>query len=573
MIHPGFRRALPRLPRALPALALATALLAGCATPGQAPSSPTNEAPVRVKVLAINDFHGNLLPPAGGIRIADPARPGETLQVQAGGAEYLASAVQSLRAKNPHHVFVAAGDLVGASPLLSALFHDEPTIEALGLMGLELSAVGNHEFDEGLAELQRKQNGGCHPGDGCKGPKPFEGARYRYLAASTVDERNGQTVFPAYAIKRFDGVPMAFIGLTLKGTPGLVSPSGVRGLRFEDEVQTVNRLVPELQRQGVQAIAVLIHEGGYPTGGHNECPGISGPIVDIVERLDPAVDLVISGHTHRAYVCRIAGRLVTSGDKFGTLVSEIDVELDRRSGDVRSVSAGNVIVQHDRFAKDAQQTALIAGYQQVAGPLIHRHVGRIAASFDRDETRSPGGGTAMGQLVADAMLAATAPADQGAAELALTNIGGVRTGLVLQGDGSVSYGDLFAALPFGNALVTVELSGAQLLQVLEEQWRGQPKFRPLQVSRGFAYTWDPARPVGQRVLPDSVTLNGEPLRAERRYRVAINAFLQAGGDGYATLTQGQAAVIGPRDVDALEAFVKAQPGPLQPSSLDRVRRR
>ncbi|HEY6354505.1 MAG TPA: metallophosphoesterase, partial [Burkholderiaceae bacterium] len=239
---------------------LVAAWLLGCAP---APTRPTG--PVEVKILAINDFHGNLKPPQGGIRIRDPQDAGKTVNVAAGGAEHLAGAVNELRAKNPNHIFVAAGDLVGASPLTSALFHDEPTVEAFNLMGLEVAAVGNHEFDHGSAELLRLQRGGCHPVDGCKGPQPFTGARFRWLAASTIDTRSGQTLLPAYHVKRFQGIPVAFIGLTLKDTPQIVVPSGVTGLQFRDEVQTVNALVPELKRQGIEAIVVLIHEGGMPT--------------------------------------------------------------------------------------------------------------------------------------------------------------------------------------------------------------------------------------------------------------------------------------------------------------------
>ncbi|HEV8691260.1 MAG TPA: metallophosphoesterase, partial [Ideonella sp.] len=305
-----------------------------CAAWGVGAASTGPAAVVPLKILAINDFHGNLKPPIGGFRERDPKDPAKTISLPAGGAEHLASAVRALADGAPNHVFVAAGDLIGASPLLSALFHDEPTIESLGLMGLDVAAVGNHEFDHGVAELLRLQRGGCHPSDGCQGPAPFAGARFQYLAASTVDRASGKTLLPPYGIKRFEGVPVAFIGLTLKGTPAIVVPSGVAGLEFRDEAETVNALVPELRRQGIEAIVVLIHEGGEPTGSHDECPGIAGPIVDIVRKLDKAVDLVISGHTHQAYNCRIDGRLVTSARSYGTLLTEIDVQLDRKTGDV-----------------------------------------------------------------------------------------------------------------------------------------------------------------------------------------------------------------------------------------------
>ena len=425
-------------PSAIATLVLA-ALFAGCSS-----LAPRATEAVQVKVLAINDFHGNLLPPQGGIRIRDPLDAGKTVNVAAGGAAHLATAVRELRERNVNHIFVAAGDLVGASPLLSALFHDEPTIESLSAMGLEASAVGNHEFDHGAAELLRLQRGGCHASDGCKGPQAFGGARFAYLAASTIDTRSGRPLLPPYVVKRFQGIPVAFIGLTLKGTPQIVVPSGVAGLEFRDEAQTVNALVPELRAQGIEAIVVLIHEGGIPSGDYNECPGIAGPIVEIVKAFDKAVDVVISGHTHRAYNCRIDGRLVTSGDKYGTVLTEIDLTLDPKSGDVIASRADNLIVRTERFAKDPRQEELIALYEKLAAPLAKRVVGRIAAPLSRDENAA--GESPLGQLIADAQLAATQAAADGGAQLALMNPGGVRAALAGGADGLVRYEDLFAVI-------------------------------------------------------------------------------------------------------------------------------
>jgi 5'-nucleotidase len=423
-------------PGARLAALVAAACLAGCATP-----RATAPVPVPVRVLAINDFHGHLRPPPGGLRTADPARPGQPLTLPAGGAEHLATAVAELRAGSPNHIFVAAGDLVGATPLLSALFHDEPTIESLGLMGLEAAAVGNHEFDKGAAELLRLQRGGCHPSAGCQGPRPFQGARFQYLAASTVVASTGLTLLPAYHVKRFQGVPVAFVGLTLEGTPGIVMPSGVAGLTFRDEAETVNGLVPELRRQGIEAIVLLIHEGGHPAGGHDECPALSGPIVDIVKRLDPAVDVVISGHTHRAYNCRIDGRLVTSADAHGTVVSAIDLLLDPATGDVTSAVASNVVVRPN-FARDPRQTALIEAYEALAAPLARRVVGRLGAALPRVSNEA--GASPLGQVIADAQLAATRDAG---AQLAFMNPGGVRGTLALPADGLLRYEDLLRCSP------------------------------------------------------------------------------------------------------------------------------
>mgnify|MGYP003336528049 CR=1 FL=1 len=418
-------------------------------------------------------------------------------------------------------------------------------------------------FDKGAAELLRLQNGGC-AAEGCRGPAPFTGARYRYLAASTVDTATGQTLFPPYEVRRFQGIPVAFIGLTLKGTPAIVVPSGVAGLQFRDEAETVNALVPVLRAQGIEAIVVLIHEGGFPSGGYNECPGISGPIVGIVKKLDRAVDLVISGHTHRAYNCRIDGRLVTSADKYGTLLTQIDLTLDPATHDVVMAQAENVIVRTAQFAKDPAQTQLIAAYEAVAQPLARRAVGRIAQPLPRDANAA--GESALGRVIADAQLAATRDAG---AEVAFMNEGGIRAPLAA---GVAHYEDLFSVQPFYNNLVTLTLTGAQVLQLLEQQWAGQPKPRMLQVSAGFAYAWDAARPVGQRVVPGSVTLQGRPLAAADAVRVTVNGFLAAGGDNFRVLTQGTDRRTGLMDIDALEAYVAAHPDLAAPAA-PRVERR
>jgi 5'-nucleotidase len=322
--------------------------------------------------------------------------------------------------------------------------------------------------------------------------------------------------------------------------------------------------VPELKRQGVEAIVVLIHEGGVPTGDYNECPGISGPIVGIVKKLDKAVDLVISGHTHRAYNCRIDGRLVTSGDKYGTIVTQIDLVLDPKTGDVTDAVADNVIVRTDRFAKNPVQTELIAAYEKLAVPLAKRVVGRIGGALSREQ--NPAGESAIGQVIADAQLAATKDAG---AQLALMNPGGIRAALGMPADGQVRYEDLFSVQPFWNNLVTMTLTGTQLLQVLEQQWQGQVSARLLQVSKGFTYSWDASRPIGQRVVPGSVKLNGQPITAESRVRVTVNGFLAGGGDSFGVLKQGAEARTGMMDVDALELFVKNNPS-VAPGPLDRV---
>src|SRR5665213_1281394 len=299
---------------------IAAGMLAAVAIPAShaIAQTATVDAPVELRILAINDLHGNLRPPPGGIRIADPGDKSKKIVVPAGGVETMATVIKQLREGHANTIFVAAGDLIGASPLLSAMFHDEPTIESLSMMGLGIASVGNHEFDEGKEELLRMQNGGCHPVDGCQGPHRFTGAKFHYLAASTIDKSTGKTLFPAFEIRKFEAIPVAFIGLTLKGTANIVSPPGVAGLEFRDEAETVNALVPELKARGVEAIVVLIHEGGYPTGDYNECPGISGAIVDIVRKFDRAVEFpddIDDGAGDAGAFVVIAGRIAALMDQ------------------------------------------------------------------------------------------------------------------------------------------------------------------------------------------------------------------------------------------------------------------
>jgi 5'-nucleotidase len=532
-------------------------------------------APVDLRILAINDLHGNLLPPAGGIRIADPddkTKDDKTkkIAVPAGGVETMASVVKRLREGHANTAFVAAGDLIGASPFLSSLFHDEPTIESLSMMGLEIASVGNHEFDEGKDELLRMQNGGCHPVDKCQGPHPFAGAGFHYLAASTFLTDSGKTLFPPYEIKTYEGISVAFIGLTLKGTPGIISPASAAGLEFRDEAETVNALVPELKAKGVEAIVVLIHEGGVPTGDYNECPGISGPIVDIVKKFDRAVDVVISGHTHQAYVCEIDGRLVTSGDKFGTLVTAIDLKLDPKTRDVISARAENTIVRVGAFPKDAEQTALIEAYDKVAAPIANRRAGLVTETLTRAPNMTTGE-SALGDVVADAQLAATRGEADGGAVMAFTNPGGIRTDITRRADGAVSYADVFASQPFRNQLVTLTLTGAQIKAVLEQQWLDPSRPRILQVSRGFSYTWDMAKPYGEHVVAASMALDGASIDLAKSYRVTVNNYLALGGDGFAALKDGTAQQFGGYDVDALFAYFIAN-SPIAPAPPGRITR-
>lgn len=518
-------------------------------------SSIAQNAPIDVQILAFNDFHGNL------------KSPGKISGIDAGGAEYLATWIQTLKSGHPNNVVVAAGDLIGASPLLSSMFHDEPTIESLNLMGLEFTSVGNHEFDEGKTELLRMQNGGCHPVDGCKADARFTGATFKYLAANVVDTAR-KPLFPAYQVKSFSGIPVAFIGLTLRGTPGIVSPAGVAGLTFEDEADTVNRLVPELKAQGIEAIVVLIHQGGKQEGAINECREFSGTIADIVRRMSKSVDVVISGHTHEAYNCTIDGRLVTSASSFGRVLTTIDLKLDTKTHDVVSIKAENHIVRDD-VAKDPEQTALIRRIAPLVEPIENRVIGSATATLDSIATTA--GESSLGDIIADAELEGTRATTAGGAQIAFINSGGIRSAIVPI-NGKVTYGQIFTTQPFGDTMVTMSLLGSEIHALLEQQWKGNGTAGTvLQVSTGFTYAWDAANPAGRRVDPAGIKLNGVTLNPAARYRITVNDFLSTGGDGFTVLKKGTNKIVGMTDLEVLEQYFKAH-SPVAPGPRNRIRR-
>jgi len=543
-------------------LAVAAALLpllAACAGP-----APDVRAPVEVKLLAFNDFHGYLTPPFSGVLQIAPDPAGVRTLIPAGGIEHLATLVTTLRAKNPRTALVSAGDLVGASPLISGLFDDEPTVQAMNRIGLDFNGVGNHEFDRGSTELQRLQNGGCAAG-GCKSGMAFEGARFGILAANVVVRETGKPLLPAYGIKTFGEIRIAFVGATLRGTPALVPGAGVAGLDFIDEADAVNRLVPELRAQGVESIVVLLHQGGAQRGGdYNSCVGFSGPVVDIARRLDAAVDVVVSGHTHQAYVCQLHGKLVTSAGSYGRLLTEIDLSIDPHSRDVKAARAVNHVVA-TALPKDPAMTEIVSRHAALAASLEGRVVGRISAPISAlaDEN----GESELGRLIADAQREATVASG---AVIAFMNPGGIRAPLAYKAGGEITYGGLFAVHPFGNTLVTMTLTGEQIVQILEQQWQRE-RPRPLHVSRGFSYEWNWNTDPGQRVVPSSVTLNGQPLDRAARYRVTVNNFLADGGDGFPAFAQGEQRVVGITDIEAMIEYLRRH-SPISRDSGTRVRR-
>lgn len=558
---PSERLRSPRIAARAGVLVSLAMLLAGCAGV-PAPPQPAPTGPVSVKLLAFNDFHGNLRTPNLRVPVPDATQSTGLRFERAGGVEQFAALVNTLRAGNRNTAVVSAGDMVGATPLLSALFKDEPTIEAMNLIGLDIHAVGNHEFDYGVAHLRRLVAGGCAPDSSgrpdCQGRPPYAGAKFSVLAANVVEAATGTTLFPAVAVREFEGVKVGFIGMTLKNTPTLVRPGGTAGMVFEDEVETTNRLVPELKKQGIETIVVVVHEGGEQSGGINECVNFRGPVRGIVERLDPSVDVVVTGHTHRFYICEINNKLVTSAGSFGTLLTEIDLQIDRTSRDVVSKRAKNVIVSPDG-PKDPKLTDFLQRYIALGEPREKRVVARVSRELSTVAT--PGGESALGNLIVDAQLAATASPERGGAVIAFNNASSVRAPLVPDANGGVTYGMLFASQPFQNDLVVMNLTGAQLKRVLEQQqWGLTPGERRLflGVSAGFSYAWDASRPRGDRVVPGSLKLNGVAIRDDLQYRVGMNSFIAGGGDGFTVFTEGTDRQVSVQDLEALVEYLGAR---------------
>ncbi|MEP6505310.1 MAG: bifunctional metallophosphatase/5'-nucleotidase [Betaproteobacteria bacterium] len=602
--------------------AAALAATAGCAL--------AQAAPITVKIIGFNDFHGTLQSPGTfGQNTIVPAAQRPAV----GGVDYIAAYVARLKAQNPNNVVVGAGDFIGASPLISALFFDEPAIETMNHVGVDFTSVGNHEFDKGSAELKRLQNGGCKITNGapdansCKGlgsrtPGTFDGASFKWLSANVYETATGRTLLPPYGIKSFNGVKVAFIGMTLKGTPGIVTPTGVAGLEFRDEAATVNALIPRLRAQGIEAIVVLVHQGGFQTspnvGDINGCDGnlknadgSDSDIAAIVKRLDNAVDLVISGHTHAAYNCSAntvdvtkvnnaavvkarptglpnkTGRLVpvTSASAFGRIVTDVDLTIDPKTHDVVAVAPTNRLVDrtdagiNQAIADDPTVRNIVAGYNGLVSPLAGAVIGTITAPLP--STANSAGEEPAGSLIADAQLIAAQPAALGGAQIAFMNAGGVRSPGFVSAAATypynLTYGDAFTVQPFGNSLVTMTLTAQQIKNVLEQQFTGcmgQTAQRVMQISNGFKYSWSAAAPACSKIVdvtftptdvtvvppaatgaPQMIVHNGVVQEPTKTYRVTVNNFMATGGDGFTVLIGGTNTLGGAQDIDALTAYL------------------
>lgn len=556
-------------------------IVGGCTQPDGAPktSATAPSSIARLQIIAFNDFHGHI--GADDQTLSLPGAAEDAPRVKAGGAVHFAQAVNRLRADNPNSAVVSAGDLISASPLMSGLFLDEPTVRVMNSVGIDFNAVGNHEFDRGPDELKRMQAGGCAKFtnlEPCQVMPDFPGARFGFLAAN-VRQKDGSTLFPPFGIKTFQiggkSVKVGFVGMTLEGTPQIVAPLAVANLRFSAEAETANAALPAMRAAGADVFVILLHEGGYMTGpgDKSDCAAMTGALPAILAKLDPAFDLVISGHTHKDYVCNFRRAdparplLVTSAGLYGMMLTRITLDYDVEARRLVSKQAENVVVDQ-RPADDAAQpeiASMVSRYRTAAKDRQERIVGRLTAEVNA--TNDASGQSTLGNLIADAQFEATRAPDKGGAQFAFMNRGGLRAPIVPTPQGEVRFGDIYSAQPFSNTVMVKQLTGAQIKAALEGQFmRENPML--LSVSKGFSYAYDSSRPAGQRVV--EMRLDGVPLRDDSLYRVAMNNFIAQGGDGYTAFADGPVLADGTVDVQALEAYVS---GDImrQPPALDRVR--
>jgi 5'-nucleotidase len=566
---------------------------------------PSKYPTTDVHLLAFNDLHGTLEPAGNNI-----------YGKFAGGAAYLAKVVEGKQAQyGDLQATIFAGDNIGASPLANSLFFEEPITIASNLMHVDFASVGNHEFDKGSTELLRIQNGGCKPVVGCTGApyalpngsttNVFPGADFQYLSANVVVNATGETLFPAFGVKEFTSgsgktIDVGFIGEVLEATPTIVTPTGVAGLTFQDEADAANLAVEELSQDlDVKTNVLVIHEGGFQTTGAalNGCAGnlAGSPIAEIAGRLDPSIKVIVSAHTHAEYRCTITTggvtRLITSASSFGRILSDITLTIDDRTGKLVQAAANNIIVENalntpgqgvtripDPTKADPQVQALVDQYETAAAPLANVVIGKIQGDLTR--TGSPQGESALGDVIADAQLAATAPANLGDADLAFMNPGGIRNDLRVsdislggEAPGEVTYGEAFTVQPFGNSLVTKTMTGAMIRSLLEQQFPGcggQTTKRILQISSTFSYEQDPiAATCAARI--GTMWVNGVPVAPGDSFRVTMNNFLATGGDGFTVFNQGTNALGGAQDIDAFVAYFAAnQPAGIAVPPLTRI---
>ncbi|WP_175651200.1 bifunctional metallophosphatase/5'-nucleotidase [Pseudomonas sp. Marseille-P9899] len=550
----------PRLAlRPLPLLLAAMLLASGCQ-----PAKP----PVNVTIAALNDFHGNLQP--------SPFQNGE-VKLKAGGIGPLSGALGELRKQDPQLLLVGVGDMVGGSPPISSMWADEPSLKALNLLGLKFSVVGNHELDHGKAELLRQIDGGCQSdrtAQACQFDKDFKGAGFPYLSANLMDRQTGKALFPAYRIEQAHGAKIAFVGATLRNVDAYVSANSMKGLYTIDEAEAINALLPELTAQKVDAVVAVIHQGGATPErfDQQECSQLSGDVVDVAKRLDPAIKVVLTAHTHEGYLCRVGDKLVTQGASFGRLLTHLTLTVDTDKHQLLDVKANNLVVDAQRYHASPEIAPLLAEIETRSQAQLSKPVARLGAR-EVLRTTNEAGESAMGDLIADSHLAATRALG---AQVALMNQGGMRMDINLEdGQEQVNYGQVATVQPFNNSLILLTLTGAQLRQLLEQQWQdGSMGFYPLQPSASLTYRWDDSQPKGQRVLAGSLLVDGQPVQPEQPYRIVMNSFLAEGGDNFNVLKQASDRLdTGINDLDAMISYLQERDRAGQPGGLAEAQQR
>ncbi|MEY8347644.1 5'-nucleotidase C-terminal domain-containing protein [Bacillus cereus] len=505
------------------------------APPSQAPTEKNRY--IDVQMLGINDLHGQL----------DTVK--KINNKEAGGAEYLAAHLRDREQQNPNTLMVHAGDIVGASPPVSALLQDEPTIEILNDLGFDVGTIGNHEFDEGIDEMHRLIYGGYHEKTG-----NFKGAKFPYVAANFYNKSTGRLFLPPFTVKMVQGVPVGFIGVVTTDTPNVVMPTMLKNVQITDEVEAINKSAQQLKRLGVKSIVVLAHVGGTTddTGVTN------GDLVRLANDTDPEVDVIFGGHSHTYVNGTVNNKLVVQANSYGMAFADVDVKIDRKTKDIVEKKAEVVTTYHEGIKPDQQVKKKMDQYQEKIAPLVNQVVGKSTAPIDRKQNAA--GESTLGNLVADAQRATMNT------QIALMNPGGIRNDLDA---GDITWGELYGIQPFGNQLIKINLTGQDIRDILNQQWQ-KDKTRMLQIS-GIQYTWDANKADGEKITNIHLT-NGEELVASKTYSVVANAFLASGGDGFVSFKNGKDAETGPNDFEALVDYVKQVKEPIQPIIDGRIQK-
>ena len=529
------------------AFAMACLALSGCTIAADSPAT------VRINVVAINDLHGYLEANPQDY----PSTDGSLTRQNYGGIATLGAMLDELRTEDPNLLFVGAGDLIGGSPATSALWADEPVFEALKAMGMVVSASGNHEFDAGKAEFLRQIHGGCEstrPDKACQFRGSHPGSSFPYIAANLIDTATGKRLLPAYHIQQTQDVKIAFVGAVPREMAKVVSPRAFAGLEATDEADAINELIPELKAQGVNAIIALMHQGGQTPEPFEkqDCSQLSGQITDVAKRLDPAIDAIVSGHTHAAYQCKVGDLPVTQAGKYGHFLTQLSLDVTPGTHAVKNVTTRNLVADPQHYVPNAKMAELVEQVRQRSSAKLLEPVGRISVAELKRQTNAAGEST-LGNFITDAQLAFTQAFQT---QIAFSNLGGLRSDLIQPTDSSLIYEQLFAVQPFNNALIVQDLTGEQIINLLNQQWN-RGTFNPLQVSQGFHYEWDASRPVGSRVIPSTVRLHDKPIESSTSYRVVSNVFLADGGGGLSTFKEGKRREdTGTSDLDALIDYVR-----------------